>query len=81
MYRGAGFSDIEPGAFVATFPCNGNQSGRGSEANFPAEEGRGREGAPQPTAYFGHAVAEVAPCITLYVVKEYHLPSLVVLLR
>ena len=39
VYREARFNVIEAAAFVATFPCTGNQSGRGSEANFPAGEG------------------------------------------
>ena len=39
MYREARLNVIEAAAFVATFPCTGNQSGWGSEANFPAGEG------------------------------------------
>ena len=55
-------------------PAMGTRAGGGRKPIFQQRRGGGT---PQPTAYFGHAVAEVAPCITLYVVKEYHLPSLV----
>ena len=70
MYRGACFSDIEPAAVVVTFPCNGNQSGQGWEANVPAE------GGDTPIhSLFWTWYCSIASTI-LDVVKEYH-PSLV----